>query len=148
MHLQHLQRTSSKMDKPLRNSINGNDTTTQELMLRDLCFDPKLHVFGKRLGCISSTGFVNNVSSKDPRLTEKRTSRTTAHRGSSAACAGSSMPITAASTISGCSRRTLSSSAGGTAEMPMLVVLRSCGHPIHLGSPKTRGLNRKSRLWS
>lgn len=33
-------------------------------MLRNLFFDPKLHVSGKRLWCISSTSFVNNISSK------------------------------------------------------------------------------------
>jgi hypothetical protein len=58
-----------------------------------------------------------------------------AHRGSSVACAGSLTPITAASTISGCWRRTLSSSAGGTATTDVSWSEGEGSLPAYLGSP-------------
>jgi hypothetical protein len=55
-----------EVDKPLRNSIDDNDTTAQEFVFRDTGFNPQLHVLGERLGGLRGTSFVDDISSTDP----------------------------------------------------------------------------------
>jgi len=53
-------------DKPLRNCVDDDDTTAQELVFRDAGLNPQLHVLGERLWGLCGTSFVDDICSTDP----------------------------------------------------------------------------------
>ena len=94
-------------------------TTTQVHVPRDAGRNPLLHLVAEAHICVRGTRLGHDVCAAGGRVISTHGSDTGGqqgtHRGTSVACAGSSMPMTAASSRSGCCMSTASSSAGGTA---------------------------------